>query len=51
MGDLRKLHIKLGWVLTGAGVALIIVNAMNTTSLLCLGLGIALLAYTKTERA
>jgi len=51
MGDLRKLHIKFGCVLTGAGVVLIIVNAMNTTSLLCLGLGIALLAYTKTERA
>lgn len=49
MDDLRKLHIKLGWVLTGAGVALIIVNAMNTSSLLCLGLGIALLAYAKTD--
>jgi len=51
MDDLRKLHIKIGWVLTGTGAALIVVNAMNTTSLLCLGLGIALLAYAKTERA
>jgi hypothetical protein len=51
MDDLRKLHIKIGWVLTGTGVALIVVNAMNITSLLCLGLGIALLAYAKTERA
>jgi hypothetical protein len=51
MDDLQKLHIRIGWALTGAGAALIVVNAMNTASLLCLGLGIALLAYAKTERA
>ena len=51
MGDLRRLHTKLGWILTGTGIALIVVNAMNTTSLLCLGLGLALLAYARTERA
>jgi len=51
MGDLRALNTKIGWVLTGTGIALIVLNAMNTTSLLCLGLGVALLAYARMERA
>ena len=51
MDDLRKLNVRLGWVLTGAGVALIVVNAMNATSLTCLAVGVALLAYAKTSRA
>jgi hypothetical protein len=51
MDDLRKLHLKLGWIITGAGVALIVVNAMNTASLTCLAVGVALLAYAKTSRA
>jgi hypothetical protein len=51
MDDLRALHTKIGWVLMGTGIALIVVNAMNTTSLLCLGFGVALLAYARTERA
>jgi len=51
MDDLRKLQVKLGWILTGAGVALIVVNAMNTSSLMCLAVGVALLAYAKTRRA
>ena len=51
MDDLRKLHITIGWALTGIGVALIVVNAMNMTSLMCLALGITLLAYAKISRA
>ena len=51
MDDLAKLNTTLGWVLTGAGIAMIVINAMNTTSLLCVGLGVSLLAYAKARRA
>ena len=51
MDDLRNLQIRIGWILTGAGIVLIVVNAMNTTSLLCLGVGVSLLAYAKAKRA
>jgi len=50
MDDLPKLLIRIGWVLTGAGAGLIVVNAMNATSLLCLVIGIASLAYGKTQQ-
>lgn len=45
--ELRKVQLSAGWVLTGAGIAMIVVNAMNTTSLLCLALGLSLLAFAK----
>ena len=51
MDDLRKVQVRTGWFLTLAGAALIVINAMNTTSLMCLGLGIAVLAYAKMSRA
>jgi len=47
MHDLRKIHVTTGRVLTGCGIAMIVVNAMNTTSLLCLSIGLGLLAYAK----
>ena len=49
MDDLRKVQVNAGWVLTIGGVLLIVVNAMNTTSLLCLAVGIGLLAYARAH--
>jgi hypothetical protein len=47
MDDLRTVHVNAGLVLTIGGVLLIVVNAMNTTSLLCLAVGISLLVYAR----
>jgi hypothetical protein len=49
MDDLHKVHLNAGWVLTGCGIAVIVVNAMNPTSLLCLAVGLGLLAYAKAN--
>jgi hypothetical protein len=49
MDDLHKVHVNAGWVLTACGIAMIVVNAMNTTSLLCLAVGLGLLAYAKAS--
>ena len=49
MDEIRKVQISAGWVLTGCGFALIVVNAMNAMSLLCLALGLSLLAYAKAN--
>lgn len=49
MDDLHAVHVKAGLVLTGCGIAMILVNAMNTTSLLCLAVGLGLLAYAKAN--
>ena len=51
MDDLHKVHVKAGLVLTIGGALLIVVNAMNTTSLLCLAVGISLLVYAKRNPA
>jgi hypothetical protein len=51
MDDLRKVHIYAGRMLTVGGVLLIVVNAMNTTSLLCLAIGISLLVYARVNPA
>jgi hypothetical protein len=51
MDDLRKIHLNAGLVLTIGGVLLIVVNAMNTTSLLCLAVGISLLVYARRNPA
>jgi hypothetical protein len=51
MDDLRKIHLIAGWVLTGSAIAMMLVNAVNATALLCLALGVTLLAYAARERA
>ena len=47
MDELRKVQLSAGWVLTGCGLAMIVVNAMNATSLLRIALGLSLLAVAK----
>jgi uncharacterized membrane protein YbaN (DUF454 family) len=51
MDDLRKIHIIAGWVLTGCGIALIVINALNFTSFFCLAVGVMLLAFAKRTPA
>lgn len=51
MNDLHKVHVYAGRALTIGGLLLIVVNAMNTTSLLCLAVGISLLAYARVNPA
>lgn len=51
MDELRKVHVYAGWVLTIGGMLMIVVNAMNTSSLLCLAVGIGLLAYARANPA
>jgi hypothetical protein len=51
MDDLRKIHLTAGWLLTGSAIAMMLVNAVNATSLLCFAVGVALLAYAAVQRA
>lgn len=51
MDDLRKIHVTAGWVLTGAGVVMILVNALNASSIFCLIVGVGLLVYAKRTHA
>ena len=45
--ELRKVQLSAGWVLTGCGLVMIVVNAMQAKWLLCLALGVSLLAFAK----
>jgi hypothetical protein len=51
MDDLRKIHVTAGWVLTGGGVAMMLINAVNASSVICLIVGIGLLVYAKRTHA
>jgi hypothetical protein len=51
MEDLPKIHVAAGWLLTGGGVAMMLINAVNVNSVICLIVGMGLLAFAKYTHA
>jgi len=47
MDDLRKIHVSACWVLVGCSVAIMLVQAVNGSAIICLAVGVSLLAFAR----